>query len=278
MKNNNKNDNRNRFVYTDEDMRGIVFLKHGGARNNIEASLKDISENCSADLQGAFYKAAEILIQNSILIAGESQYQIKEVEFYFSSEAHKDPYVHYAQYSNVNRQLEFGEWYFHRFVTREKYTHNRRGLDLTIGNKALNNSGGILIRGIKSLADGRYIQGPSNVVKEILTQLDCFKSDYSIDDLAKKTEGFVFEVKSPLRITSATHQVSRLLNSKRHGLAAKNEDLKDIYKNALYRYFDEDYFMKMSGRESIFRELVDRAVYTIQDAKDKIGYNINRLQ
>ena len=179
-----------------------------------------------------------------------------------------------AQYSNVNRQFEFGEWYFHRFLTREKYTHNRRGLDLTIGNRALNNSGGILIRGLKSLAHGRYIQGPSNVVKEILTQLDSFQSDYSIDVLAIATEAFVFNAKSPLRITSFTHQASKLLNSKRYGLAAKMDDLNDTYQNAPYRYFDEDYFVKMNGRESVFRELVERGIYNIQDAKDKIGYNI----
>ncbi len=129
MKINNQNNNRNRFVYTDEDMPGIVILKHGGTGNTIEKSLKDISEKGNADLQGAFNKAAEMLFQNSILIAGESRYQIKEIEFYFSSETHKDPYVHSTQYSNVNRQFEFGEWYFHRFVIREKYTHNRRGLD-----------------------------------------------------------------------------------------------------------------------------------------------------
>ena len=274
MKIYNQNINRNRFVYTDEDMPGIVILKHGTAEDTLEGLLKGISESKSADLQSAFNKAAEMLIQNSILIAGESQYQIKEVEFYFSSEAHKDPYVHSAQYSNVNRQFEFGEWYFHRFVTREKYTHNRRGLDLTIGNRALNNSGGILIRGLKSLADGRYIQGPSNGVKEILTQLDSYQSDYSIDDLAKATETFVFNVKSPLRITSSTNQVSKLLNSKRYGLAAKDDDLNDNYQNALYRYFDENYFMKMNGRESIFRELVERGIYGIHEAKEKIGYNI----
>jgi hypothetical protein len=274
MKINNQNNNRNRFVNTDEDMPGIVILKHGGTRNYIEGSLKNISENRSADLQGAFNKAAEMLIQNSILIAGESQYQIKEVEFYFSSEAHKDPYVHSAQYSNVNRQFEFGEWYFHRFVTREKYTHNRRGLDLTIGNRVLNNSGGILIRGLKSLADGRYIQGPSNVVKEILIQLDSFQSDYSIDVLAIATETFVFNAKSPLRIASFIHQASKLLNSKRYGLAAKIEDLNDNYLNAPYRYFDEDYFMKMTGRESIFRGLVERGIYGLHEAKEKIGYNI----
>ncbi len=145
---------------------------------------------------------------------------------------------------------------------------------MTIGNRPLNNSGGILIRGLKSLADGRYIQGPSNVVKEILTQLDSFQSDYSIDDLAKATETFVFNVKSPLRITSSTNQVSKLLNSKRYGLAAKDDDLNDNYQNALYRYFDENYFMKMNGRESIFRELVERGIYGIHEAKEKIGYNI----
>lgn len=274
MKNNNQNNNGNRFIYTDEDMPGIAILKQGGAKDALAGILKGISENSGVDLIDAFNNAAEMLIQTSVLTVGQSQYQIKEIEFYFSSKAHKDPYVHSVQYSNVNRQSEFGEWYFHRYVAREKYNHSRRGLDLTIGNKDKNTSGGILIRGIKSLTDGRYIQGPSNVVKEILTQLDSFQSDYSIDDLARGKGTFVFNSNSPLRITPFVHPVCRLLNSKRFGLAPKSEDVNGNYQNALYRYFDEDYLMRIIGREGIFKELVERKIYGQQDAKQKIGYNI----
>ncbi|NDC40132.1 MAG: hypothetical protein EBZ77_01025 [Chitinophagia bacterium] len=274
MKNNNQNNNRSRSICCDDDLPGIITSQQGEEKDTLAGILKGISCVSGADLIGAFSKAAEMLIRNSVLIAGQSQYQIKEIEFYFSSEEHKDPYVHSVQYSNVHRQSEFGEWYFHRYLTRENYNHNRRGLDLTIGDKEKNTSGGILVRGLKPLAGGKPIQGPSKVVNEILTQLDNFKSDYSIDDLAKGTGTFVFNTNSPLSIMPFEHPTSKLLNSKRLGLAPKSEDMDGNFRNALYRYFDDDYLTSIKGKEGIFRELVERGIYKQQDAKQIIGYDI----
>jgi len=85
-------------------------------------------------------KARELLDKKGIEVDGRV-YEIYEIEFYFHSEDHPDPFVHcHAD------QLTDDCWYFH------KQSHNYRGgtfkgLDLTFGGEA--NYGGILIRFIQ---------------------------------------------------------------------------------------------------------------------------------
>ncbi len=73
-----------RFTYTDEDIKGLVITKKV---DQLENMLFDISIN-NVDKEGldeAFYNVAKELLQKSKLIAGEAEYQINEIEFYFSS-------------------------------------------------------------------------------------------------------------------------------------------------------------------------------------------------
>src|SRR5690606_22173583 len=61
-----------------------------------------------------------------------------------------------------------GSWYFHRFVGIEKYTHTRRGLDLTYGNGDKQAYGGILFRSALREHDRQIFSGPSNLMKAVL--------------------------------------------------------------------------------------------------------------
>ena len=265
-----------RFTYTDEDIKGLVITKKV---DQLENMLFDISIN-NVDKEGldeAFYNVAKELLQKSKLIAGEAEYQINEIEFYFSSKYydHVDPYVHSEQYGNTEtRQSEFGYWYFHRFVSKDTYTHNRRGVDITFGNEELQNYGGILIRAISSMTGKvvKPIQGPSNVVGAIKGNLDNANSEWNMNDVAKGKNKFVFNPKSPLRIVPFEHEPSEILNVKRYGLS-EDRDIK--YHGKKYRYFSKDYLKEVKGKELVFRELVKEGLYDIVQAKEIIGYKIN---
>lgn len=129
----------------------------------------------SKQLEEGFYEVAKILLQQSKLKVSGRQYQFIDIEFYFYHESiHPDPYSHSFQYAKSvrNKQSVIGSWYFHRFTRVERYTHTRRGLDLTYGNGEKGKYGGILIRGIKDMEDGRLIQGPSRVVGEIMSVIE----------------------------------------------------------------------------------------------------------
>lgn len=265
-----------RFIYTDEDMNGLVITKNG---DELENMLFDISIN-NVDKEGleeAFYNVAKELLQKSKLIAGEAEYKIREIEFYFSGKYydHVDPYVHSEQYGNTETpQSEFGDWYFHRFVSKDTYTHNRRGVDITFGNEELQNYGGILIRAISPMTGNavKPIQGPSNVVNAIKGNLDDANSEWNMNDIAKGKNKFVFNPKSPLRIVPFEQGASEILSVKRYGLS-EDRDIK--YHGKKYRYFSKDYLKEVKGKELIFRELVKEGLYDIVQAREIIGYKIS---
>jgi hypothetical protein len=93
-------------------------------------------------IEGQFRKAAEFLLRNCLIRRDENDYQINEVEFYYYSGNHPDPFTH-----RHPEQLKMGSWYFHE-----------TGQDITFGDGK--NYGGILIRGIRDAVTGMDADGP----------------------------------------------------------------------------------------------------------------------
>jgi 3-methyladenine DNA glycosylase Mpg len=106
-----------------------------------------------------FTRIAEQLLNSSRLVVGRQPYRLVEIEFYYWSKAHPDPFTHRNPI-----QFDIGHWYFHR--THGVYRGGSfKGLDLTFGQGDA--SGGILIRGIQT-SDGTLIDGPSLCVDHLL--------------------------------------------------------------------------------------------------------------
>ena len=107
------------------------------------------------DFEGSFQQMADYLMNKCVLRLGEKKYRFSEIEFYCHSPGHQDPFAH-----KHDEQLKFGTWY-----------HHGSGLDITFGEKASskekNTYGGVLIRGIYSLDQKKYISGPLNVLQEL---------------------------------------------------------------------------------------------------------------
>jgi hypothetical protein len=83
-------------------------------------------------------------------------YRIKELEVYYHDKTITRPLR-----SLFIEQLFAGKWYF-----------NGAGLDITFGDYEKKIYGGILIRGIMKFGENpRYISGPSNVLKEIFSNI-----------------------------------------------------------------------------------------------------------
>lgn len=133
-------------------------------------------------------------LQNHVLLMiGEQPYRITEIEAYYHSNNHPDPYVHRA-----TEQARCGYWYFHK--RGSGYREGKiKGLDIAIGTEG-RIFGGILIRGIAPQnQSGEYIDGPSRVVDEILKNLNSTK----VRDIAGKLDQPITKEKSPeLYLTS----------------------------------------------------------------------------
>jgi 3-methyladenine DNA glycosylase Mpg len=110
-------------------------------------------------LDNWFTSIAERLLNSSQLLVGGKPYRLVEIEFYYWSPTHPDPFTHRDPI-----QFDIGHWYFHR--TRGVYRGGSfKGLDLTFGHDDA--SGGILIRGLET-PEGKLIDGPSLCVDHLL--------------------------------------------------------------------------------------------------------------
>lgn len=110
------------------------------------------------------------------------KYVIKEIEFYYNSPEHEDPYVH----CDSDQSLPYG-FYFHK--TGKSYKGGTyKGLDITFTNSLFNGKarvyGGIIIRSIES-EDGAFIEGPCNVVDHILSTTSQPSIDTLVETLPK---------------------------------------------------------------------------------------------
>jgi hypothetical protein len=111
------------------------------------------------DLDAWFTRIADRLLNGSRLVAGQQAYRLVEIEFYYWSDAHPDPFTHRDPI-----QYQIGQWYFHR--SRGVYRSGSfKGVDLTFGDPT--SSGGILFRGLET-PDGTLIDGPSLCVDHLL--------------------------------------------------------------------------------------------------------------
>jgi len=207
---------------------------------DLEKILKDISVDTLPliELERALDKIATELLRNTKLVAGESTFLIKEIEFYFDSVhyRHHDPYAHSNQYKTEPRQGEFGEWYFHRFKIPASYLKNKhRGLDITFGNKRHLNYGGILIRQIQNIRTNKCTEGISNIVKEIIDNI-------GIDEVARlATEKgkFVFDSGSPLRLEVHKSSLKEpIYKCKRHNIFTPESEQEVKYFEKYYCYFN----------------------------------------
>lgn len=207
---------------------------------DLEKNLSDLSSNSVSanEIEKIFDEIAVSLLRQTKLIAGDAQYLIREIEFYFCSgyyNNHKDPYIHSSQYNTVRRQEEFGEWYFHRYKSSETYLKQKfRGLDITVGNKELGNFGGILIRKIQHKGSDQVISGISNIVGEIISKI----GEAELNKLATQKGKFVLDTNSKLHLTiNGESQYKPMFKTTREIPNPKNEEEQKYYTKP-YRYFN----------------------------------------
>src|SRR5690606_20181832 len=116
----------------------------------------------------------------------------------------------------------------------EKYTHTRRGLDLTYGCGEIQAYGGLLIRSVKRETDNKFISGPSNVMGKVL---EAANSPQAVQKIAFSTEeGMAFRKDSIIRLAPREKSIDLpLFKTKRQGLGDKNP----FYRDKPYRFFSE---------------------------------------
>ncbi len=106
-----------------------------------------------------FAEIASRLLGTCRLQVAGVPHRLVEIEFYFDSEAHPDPFTH-----RHPEQAHSGRWYFHRIGASYR-GGSFKGLDLTLGDGVAH--GGILLRSLEA-PGGRLVVGPSLCVDYLL--------------------------------------------------------------------------------------------------------------
>lgn len=124
---------------------------------DLNTALKNIAYSTD-HINSKFEEVAKELMNGWCIKRGGSLYEIVEIEFYLYNNNHPDCITY-------PRNMSQGRWFFHK-----------SGVDITFESDE-NCYGGILIRGIKSQGDGRYILGPFKCVEELWPDADAFRVD-----------------------------------------------------------------------------------------------------
>lgn len=220
--------------------RRIGIVEVGYARSMHDASVAaalraTLPTATSADAAhaAAFAGAAELLLAGATLWIAGAAHRLTEIEFYWTSEAHPDPFTH-----GDPMQREFGRWYFHR--QGGSYRGGTfKGLDVAVGGEGV--TAGILIRGIAEVGGAR-VDGSCMVVEHILARTGMA----SVAALAGSFGGAIDAAAgegSPLwlGLGAASEPRPAIVRSARVGLTLKKgaDPLRCRYLGRHYRFLDD---------------------------------------
>jgi hypothetical protein len=199
-------------------------------------------------LDERFDAIAHYLMNYLYLSVANEAYRITELEIYYhDKENHPDPYVHCSK-----EQLTPGNWYF-----------NGAGLDITFGNIEKGIYAGILLRGIRKICESPYyISGPSNVLKEIFSNMGNVLFD----------EGGICLKELEQETISQFEMVP--FRSNRIGLTKQKDDIEN-YIDKNYRFLvDRNILHKFKDKERVVRQLLAENKISNEQANEMMGYEI----
>lgn len=158
-----------------------------------------------------FDAVADRLLGHCRLMIGGRPHRLTEVEGYYHSADHPDPFAHRHPV-----QVHLGRWYFHR-VGGGYRGGSFKGLDVTCGRPGA--FGGILFRGLET-PDGAVVDGPSLVVDHLLRTTG-FASVSGLD--AALGERPAWDTDGPLSLVLVEGEPRPVLKSLRVGLSLKRQ-------------------------------------------------------
>jgi hypothetical protein len=143
------------------------------------------------------------------LIVDGQQHRLTEVECYYRSADHPDPFPHADPI-----QHQKGLWYFHK-TSGEYRGGTYKGVDLAFGDN--DGTGGLLIRSIET-PQGKLIDGPSLTVDHLLARTGCA----TVAELDRAISGRpAWNAGNPLRLVRVPSDGRAVFRSARVGLSLR---------------------------------------------------------
>lgn len=174
------------------------------------ATLSVLAAPSDRGIEAWFGAIAERVLNHSALLIANEPHRIVELELYYQSPDHPDPFVH-----SDSHQESLGRWYFHR--RGGQYTGGSyKGLDLTFGPQGV--LGGVLLRTIET-PQGQLISGCSLCVDHILSKTG-FEHVRELDEALG--QALIWDESALLQLAAtSTPRSHTLYSSARVGLTLK---------------------------------------------------------
>ena len=242
-----------------------IYLWHFRATLLTSTSMKFLNVNFETQntILESFDNIADKISKDINLKINNAYYRLVDFEFYSFSKALPDPHT----YKN-DLQLQNGKLYLHA-----------SGVDITFGDGT--NHGGILLRSIIKLYDGaeqengfmkKQYDGPQVVATELFSNL------YHLDS-QEKNEIALIDIDDHNQ-NASFYPATKVIKTKRVGLAPKPTDKDDFYRNLELRYIAilpkfKNFKQTVKGIESILGEKVIKGQISAEDAREILEYKKN---
>lgn len=193
----------------------VCFPKHfGEATSSVDPQmleqLRNLDRRPDDELESRFTATAKQILLRSRLMVGDECCRILEIEFYFHSPTHPDPFVH-----RHPQQSTFGKWYFHRVGSGYR-GGSFKGVDVTFGNDVC--FGGVLLRTLETPLG--VVCGPSLCVDFMLKTTGQSRPESLDAEIGSRD---VWDSSSPIFFEPVSEsQDTEMLRSARVGLSRKS--------------------------------------------------------
>jgi len=177
-----------------------------------------INDTSIKTIEKDFYRIANEILNEHILLVNSKKYRISNIEFYYYNNTnHQDENSHALKYKRAkNRQLLNAVWYLHKISINPKYKH--KGLDFTFGNGT--SFGGILIKEVICIESNKKFS-QSKFIDELI---DILKPSSKEDFLA------MVETNEKIKFKNIDIESKDIETSPRKGL------VNETFKNSHYAY------------------------------------------
>ena len=225
----------------------------------------------------AFDTMARNFLLNYELNANGTLYRLLEMEVYYRSVSEKEGHHDLFAHAHPVQLNNFGNWYWHRQGLKPDASYkggNYKGMDVTCGvENGGGGHGGILIRSVQRIQDGKVIEGSCLVAEEVLQQhggksivelVESWKGNTAAFGGANPTLNFVL-AKHPITPAPKPDAI-RIIRSPRVGLTLKQSGAsRPLFINLPYRYCRVDVpgFANKKMKQSIllsgYAEMIQKA-------------------
>ena len=183
-----------------------------------------------------FEDISKTFLNKFLLCTPTKKYKIEEIEIYYSSLTHPDPFVHCDKDQSIPGML-----YFHRMKGKGFKEGTFKGVDFTFclkQDRKAKTFGGVLLRSMRDISSSdNLVEGSCRCVNKILADNNCSKVKEFADHFPDfRIKVFDTDTNYPLYFVRNNNENNKIYTAPRVGLTLRNDKKQNKLKYIMKRY------------------------------------------